>query len=235
MMRARERLRDQLTRRGIHFSAGMLVGALPGSIATRPVPLLLVDSTVRQAIVVGSPHLAVLTRAAVLVRSLGTLVSSTNLKLVAVATLAVLTALAGVWLIGQDHKPPTDGGSNKKIAAANFRGARQLTQPRDEEPPRALRGPGFIGLLVGKGAPPASVVVQVVVPDGPADKAGLRAEDVLLKVGSLPVKDCAMVLKAIGNIPPGDMVIICFRREGKEMSLLVTVEESPAQWPRHQS
>ena len=56
LMRARERLRAQLTRRGIHFSAGLLVVCLAKTSAPAAVPVALVNSAVNHAMLLASTN-----------------------------------------------------------------------------------------------------------------------------------------------------------------------------------
>jgi S1-C subfamily serine protease len=71
------------------------------------------------------------------------------------------------------------------------------------------------------------VVVNEVVPDSPADRAGLRADDVIRRFGSRPVRSTQELLEEIMSRKPGDRVEVTVWRNGKEVNLLVTIGTAP--------
>lgn len=71
------------------------------------------------------------------------------------------------------------------------------------------------------------VVVEQIVPDSPAEKAGLKRHDVLLAVGGEQITDMSVLQQAVAA-SEGKPVEIKLIRLGKEMSLNVTPEERPA-------
>jgi serine protease Do len=69
------------------------------------------------------------------------------------------------------------------------------------------------------------VLIRYVAPNSPAEKAGLRAGDVLVKVGDSPVSTPREVTLALGSDqPPGKQVRIQLKRDRKEISVNVTPE-----------
>jgi hypothetical protein len=72
----------------------------------------------------------------------------------------------------------------------------------------------------GKGVP-----IGGTTPDTPAAKAGLRADDVILKLGDKPTGTLMELSAALGSFKPGDKVKVVYRRAGKEMSVEVTLAE----------
>src|SRR5262249_34945327 len=73
LMRARERLRDRLTRRGLHVSAGLLVVCLAKTSAPAAVPIALVNSAVNHAVLLASTNVLGVTEQFVeLVKGVGT-------------------------------------------------------------------------------------------------------------------------------------------------------------------
>lgn len=56
--------------------------------------------------------------------------------------------------------------------------------------------------------------LRPVTPGGPADRAGLRAGDVILKVGDRPVATAAELIVAVRAHNPGDTVAITYARNG---------------------
>jgi S1-C subfamily serine protease len=57
----------------------------------------------------------------------------------------------------------------------------------------------------------------------PAERAGIRLGDVIVKVGERSVADMNAALNAIADIPPGKNVTVTVLRRNQEASLTVTV------------
>jgi serine protease Do len=70
-------------------------------------------------------------------------------------------------------------------------------------------------------------IVDDVVPGGPAEKAGIAAGDVILRVGGRPITDTRAVARAIAVEPIGQPTDLVIWRAGQEMPLRVTVVEWP--------
>ena len=68
-------------------------------------------------------------------------------------------------------------------------------------------------------------VVQEVVKDGPADKAGLRAGDTIIKLQDRTIRDADDVTRDIHKMKPGDVVEIQVLREGKKTTLKAKLQE----------
>lgn len=71
------------------------------------------------------------------------------------------------------------------------------------------------------------VVVDQVVLGSPADRAGLRADDVIRAFGDRPVRSTQDLLEEIMKRQPGDRVHIKVWRGGKQITLSVTIGTSP--------
>jgi hypothetical protein len=72
----------------------------------------------------------------------------------------------------------------------------------------------------------AGVVVQHVVPDSPANKAGIQEDDILLKFGDEKVADVRRLAEIIsGN--EGKEAKVTLVREGQEQTVAVTPEKRP--------
>jgi len=74
---------------------------------------------------------------------------------------------------------------------------------------------------------PIGALVAEVLPDSPADKAGLKSGDVITKFSGINVKDASDLPHLVGGIKPGTKVDISLIRDKKPMVLAVTVEALP--------
>jgi len=71
-------------------------------------------------------------------------------------------------------------------------------------------------------------LVQSVTSGGPADKAGLKAGDVIVGVSGTPVKDTRTLIYRVSAMPPGQKVELDVIREGKHLAPTVTLGERPS-------
>jgi C-terminal processing protease CtpA/Prc len=79
----------------------------------------------------------------------------------------------------------------------------------------------YFGVPGGKGA-----LVEDIVDDSPAEKAGIKPGDVIVKIGDDKVSDVGSLVEAIGNMEADVETPIVVFRKGKELSLKATVGES---------
>jgi uncharacterized protein (TIGR03067 family) len=102
----------------------------------------------------------------------------------------------------------------------------ERVSPTDDGPPPAK---GFIGmaLAIENGQ---DVVVSDVIDNSPAEKAGLRAGDVLLKIGDHTVRDLNSTVEAVRRESPGSNLTIRVRRDGNEKEIAVKIGIFPFQF-----
>jgi serine protease Do len=93
-------------------------------------------------------------------------------------------------------------------------------QPLNDDLAQALGAPK------GKGA-----VVARVLPGGPAEKAGLLQNDVIVRFGEVPVEDLQQLQRLAGDAPVDRPVMLRVLRKGKEVPVSVTIAEAPAERP----
>ena len=67
------------------------------------------------------------------------------------------------------------------------------------------------------------VLVQQVQPGGPADKAGLKAEDIITSIDGRTIKDGDDLVNEIANRPPGSTIRLGYVRDGKPEDTTVTI------------
>lgn len=72
----------------------------------------------------------------------------------------------------------------------------------------------------------ASGNLLAIVPGSPADKAGLREGDIILKVGDREIGEGRSLVSILSNFLPGDKVEVEYLRDGKEATASATLSES---------
>lgn len=74
---------------------------------------------------------------------------------------------------------------------------------------------------------PAERGEESIVPDSPAEKAGLQSEDVITKVGGDEVNERNSLTSLIGRHKVGEEVTLTIVRDGRERQVKVTLEAAP--------
>jgi uncharacterized protein (TIGR03067 family) len=88
-------------------------------------------------------------------------------------------------------------------------------------------GNGFVGVALRYGEEKKEVTVADVIDGGPAKKAGLKKDDVVLKVGDGDVTTLRSAVDAVHQTKPGKELTFRIRRDGKESDVAVTVAVVP--------
>jgi S1-C subfamily serine protease len=81
----------------------------------------------------------------------------------------------------------------------------------------------------------SGVLVSSVDADGPAAKAGMKAGDVVLKVGGTAIADGDDLRKAVSEAEGGKEVTVTVQREGRPLDLKVTLAKPAEPGFRHLS
>jgi serine protease Do len=81
-----------------------------------------------------------------------------------------------------------------------------------------------IGVRIADGAE-GGVVVEEVVPDSPAEKAGLRRSDVIVEFDGEPVRGARQFRRLVEETPPGRTVKATIRRDGQRQDVQITASE----------
>lgn len=101
--------------------------------------------------------------------------------------------------------------------------------------PTLANGKGWLGVVIREMTPSMQeefelgnrfgLLVTEVVPNSPADDAGLQEDDVILEFNGTPVKMANAFSRMVRQTEPGKEVKLTIWRDGKEQTLTVTVEK----------
>ena len=80
------------------------------------------------------------------------------------------------------------------------------------------------GILVPEGID-SGVAVYNVVEDSPADKAGLKKGDIIVKLGDRDVDGFADFRYELYKHSPGEEVVVIYNRDGKEKKTTIVLGE----------
>lgn len=82
-----------------------------------------------------------------------------------------------------------------------------------------------MGIMPGyaSGGDVPGMTIDGVAPGGPAEKAGLKGEDRILRIGDGAVNNIEDYMAALRNAKPGDVVDVVVHRDGRELTLPVTL------------
>jgi uncharacterized protein (TIGR03067 family) len=80
---------------------------------------------------------------------------------------------------------------------------------------------GYIGVQLRKGEDDKEVVVVDAFKDGPAAKAGVKKDDVLLKVNGNEAQELRKVIDAVRAVKPGNNLTLRVRRDDKEVDVTI--------------
>ncbi|MDR0397850.1 MAG: trypsin-like peptidase domain-containing protein [Candidatus Nomurabacteria bacterium] len=83
------------------------------------------------------------------------------------------------------------------------------------------------GLSVGKGAYVYNKDGAAVQKGSPAEKAGIKSKDIIVKVGGKEVGPAGSVGNLVAEYSAGDVVELTLLRDGKEMAIKITLGEYP--------
>jgi thiol-disulfide isomerase/thioredoxin len=147
--------------------------------------------------------------------------------IVAPAFLAVGLAASGCSPAGQSASPSSTPASVTSAAPAPA-ASNAASVPFDAASEVAADGPGWLGVEVGM-APPGQggVLVESVMYGSPAEAAGLRAGDRILRIGAEDVANARDVVRIVSSHRGGDRVGLSLTREGEERLMPVVLSARP--------
>jgi len=71
------------------------------------------------------------------------------------------------------------------------------------------------------------ILVNEVTPNGPAANAGIQVKDVIISVNNKPAISAIETMDQVAEVRPGSVIPVEINRNGKKISLEVTVQEYP--------
>ena len=104
----------------------------------------------------------------------------------------------------------------------------ELEKDAKADPSEGLSG--FVGLQLKKGEDNNEVVVVSPLKDSPADKAGFKKDDVILKVAGAAVADLQGAINTVRKAKPGEKIEFQIRRGKEESTITVKVGVLPFQY-----
>jgi hypothetical protein len=99
--------------------------------------------------------------------------------------------------------------------------------PHASGDPGRLSVSAYLGSVPSYGDDVKGVKLQGVRPDSPADKGGLRGGDIVVGFGGKPVENIYHYTESLGQHKPGDTVEVVVQRDGKNVTLSVTLGRKP--------
>lgn len=133
-------------------------------------------------------------------------------KLVGVIATASTTGASGGWT----YAIPTS--HIRRLLRARVPG--QFTMLRRLRP--------AIGLTMGPGAEEGTVQVERVDAGGPAEKAGIKAGDLICETDGRKVRSAYQAVDLILKKQPGDEIELIVRHDGEDKPITLTLEATPA-------
>jgi serine protease Do len=98
--------------------------------------------------------------------------------------------------------------------------------------------PGWLGVNIQQVSPdiaealgmaqPTGAILSEVTPGGPADKAGLKVGDVIMRVDDKPATDTRAVMRDIAKIPAGTDATIAVWHDGQLKDVTAKIEDWPS-------
>jgi S1-C subfamily serine protease len=84
---------------------------------------------------------------------------------------------------------------------------------------------GFLGVMLDESAD--APTINGFADNSPAEKAGLKSGDVIVKIQDKPVKSLEELMEIMKTTKPGDKLAVTVKRDGKEQTVNVTLGTRP--------
>jgi hypothetical protein len=108
------------------------------------------------------------------------------------------------------------------VSVANEPQRIAFTKVKAEQRPTGRGFRVYLGTVPNYSDQSDGMKLDGVRPGSPAERAGLRAGDIFLKLGKVPIKNVYDYTYALGEMRPGEEVDAVIRRGGKELTVKIT-------------
>lgn len=98
---------------------------------------------------------------------------------------------------------------------------------RDRDRPVSDEPDAWLGVLLGATDDGNGVRLEQILPDGPADKAGLRSGDILKKKDGERINSVGQFIRDIDAAEPGESITLIVQRGNETMTQQVALGENP--------
>jgi S1-C subfamily serine protease len=88
-------------------------------------------------------------------------------------------------------------------------------QEKDKPQPK----PAMVGIMLAKVDNKGAFEVRMVLDNSPAEKAGLKSGDILVRINGIKPANLATAVRVIRALKPGKKVKFLIEREGKEKTI----------------
>lgn len=105
------------------------------------------------------------------------------------------------------------------IEQKNDEGKLSFTKTKDESGKRSTSFKVTMGIMPDYLYQDGGIRLDGVTEGKPASKAGLKAGDIIYKIGDIAIKDMNSYMEVLGKHEKGDKVIVEYKRDGKMQSL----------------
>ncbi len=92
--------------------------------------------------------------------------------------------------------------------------------------PAIAQDTGWIGTTIAD-QPDRGVLVRSVEANSPAERAGLKANDIILQYNKEEVVGARQLSRLVGETPVGRSVDVTVRRDNRDQTFKVTAEKAP--------
>ncbi len=234
LARARDLLRNRLTRRGLALSTGVLVTALSENAASAVMPAVLVDSTVKAAVLIAvgksAAAGAVSAQVAVLTEGVMKTMFVTKLKILAAVVLAVSVAGTGAGLLRYHAQAGAQTEPKKEVKAKADRPSPKKAVAGDKEKIvgtwKVISGEQAGKPVEGQQAEFSKVARFVITADKITVKAlGLEHEDQEVFEYKLDPDKDPKVIELTGTKPEGKHVKGIYALEGDKLKICMSDKE----------
>jgi membrane-associated protease RseP (regulator of RpoE activity) len=143
--------------------------------------------------------------------------------------LAALGGFAvGAWALGDNGDGAKSASSAVEASAPQEQGEAGESVSKPTPTPSEGEEPGYLGVVLGESPDGQGVLVQRVASDSPAERAGIKADDVIVAVDGEKVNAPDKLAGIVQDAGAGAELTLTVMRDGDERDVDVTLDERPS-------